>query len=71
MDNTAQPVGNSRTHGAGSPTFEELAAQQGVSAIDDFESLLGEPLPEDESAEEFSALLREWRKEGDRPVSRQ
>jgi hypothetical protein len=44
-----------------SPTFEELAAQQGVSPIDDFESLLGKPSPEDESAEGFSARLRGWR----------
>jgi hypothetical protein len=71
VDNTAKPVGKSRTHGAGSLTFEELAAQQGVSPIDDFESLLGAPLPEDESAEEFSALLREWRREGTLPVTPQ
>ena len=64
MDNTAQPVGDSRTHSTGSPTFEELAAQQGVAPIDDFEALLGEPLPEDESAEEFFTSLREWRREG-------
>jgi hypothetical protein len=51
--------------------IEQLAAQQGVSAIDDFASLLGEPLPEDESVEEFSVLLREWRGEGARPVIRQ
>jgi hypothetical protein len=51
-----------------SPSFEELAAQQGVSPIDDFETLLGEPLLEDESAEEFSALLRAWRLEGSDPA---
>jgi len=55
-------------HRTASPSFEELAAQQGVTPIDDFEALLGEPLPEDESAEEFSALLREWRLEGTRPA---
>jgi hypothetical protein len=71
VDKRAQPVGNSRTHSAVSPTFDELAAQQGVSPVDDFASLLGEPVPEDESAEEFSALLREWRREGSRPVNRQ
>jgi hypothetical protein len=54
-----------------SPSFEELAAQQGVTPIDDFESLLGKPSPEDESAEEFSASLREWRREGARPIGRQ
>jgi hypothetical protein len=71
MDNRAQPVGNSQTHSVVSPTFEELAAQQGVTPIVDFASVIGEPLPEDESVEEFSALLREWRREGDRPVNRQ
>jgi hypothetical protein len=64
VDNRAQPVGKSRTHSTVSPTFEELAAQQGVSPIDDFEALLGKPVSEDESVEEFSALLREWRREG-------
>jgi hypothetical protein len=57
--------------GTVSQTFEELAAQQGVSPIDDFESLLGKPSPEDESVEEFSARLREWRREGTRPIARQ
>ena len=71
VDKRAQPVRNSRTPSAASPTFEELAAQQGVSPIDDFESLLGEPLSEDETVEEFAALLREWPREGTRPVARQ
>ena len=44
-------------------SFEELAAEQGVAPILDFESLMGHPAPEDESAEEFSALLRAWRRE--------
>jgi hypothetical protein len=44
------------------PSFEELAAQQGVTPIDDFQTLLGEPAPGDESVEEFSRL-REWRRE--------
>ncbi|MGO4881848.1 MAG: hypothetical protein ACLP59_13625 [Bryobacteraceae bacterium] len=46
-----------------SPSFEELAAQQGVNPIEDFEDPLGEPSCEDESAEEFAASLREWRRE--------
>jgi hypothetical protein len=66
VDSRAQPIGSSRTERTASPTFEELAAQQGVAPIDDFETLLGEPLAEDESAEEFSASLREWRLEGTR-----
>jgi hypothetical protein len=44
-------------------SFEELANQQGVTPIDDFEALLGKPSPEDESAEEFSNMLRQWRRE--------
>jgi hypothetical protein len=54
-------IGSPLTDRTGSPSFEELAAQQGVTPIDDFETLLGEPLREDESAEDFSASLREWR----------
>ena len=45
-------------------SFEELAAQQGVTPISDFESLIGRPSAEDESAEEFSTMLRAWRREG-------
>ena len=44
-------------------SFEELAEQQGIEPIVDFESLIGKPSPEDESAEEFSALLRAWRRD--------
>jgi len=71
VDQRAQPISSSRTNGAASPSFEELAAQQGVTPIDDFETLLGQPSPEDESAEEFSASLREWRQEGTRPANPQ
>jgi hypothetical protein len=71
VDQTAQPITSSRTEGGDSPSFEELAAQQGVAPIDDFETLLGEPLPEDGSAEQFSASLREWRQEGSRPANPQ
>jgi hypothetical protein len=44
-------------------SFEELAARQGVAPILDFESLIGHPAEEDESADEFRALLRSWRHE--------
>ncbi len=43
------------------PTIEELAARQGVQPIADARTLLGHPSPEDESVEEFEAMLREWR----------
>jgi hypothetical protein len=69
VDSRAQPFGSSRTPCVISPSFEELAAKQGVSPIDGFESLLGEPLREDEPVEEFFASLREWRREGTRPVT--
>ena len=44
-------------------SFEELAMQQGVAPILDFESLIGHRSPDDESSEEFSAELRAWRRE--------
>ena len=69
VDKIAQPIGSSQTERITSLSFEELAAQQGVAPVDDFEALLGARLPEDESAEEFSTSLREWRREGTRPAS--
>jgi hypothetical protein len=69
VDQRAHLIGSPRTDRTASSSFEELAAQQGVTPIDDFETLLGEPLREDESAEEFSASLREWRREGTFPAS--
>jgi hypothetical protein len=47
--------------------FEALAASQGVCPVVDFDVLLGHHSAEDETAEEFSAMLREWRREGDAP----
>lgn len=44
-------------------SFEELAVQQGVVPILDFDGLLGRASVEDEPGEEFSAMLREWRHE--------
>ena len=64
VDKRAHLIGSPQTDRTASPTFEELAAQQGVTPIDDFETLLGAPSREDESAEEFSASLRGWRREG-------
>ena len=71
VDKIAQPIGSSRTERIASLSFEELAAQQGVTPVDDFETLIGAQLPEDESAEDFSASLREWRREGHRPAKAQ
>lgn len=47
--------------------LEELAAQQGVAPIDDFDSLIGKPSPDDEPLDEFQTILREWRSEGAPP----
>jgi hypothetical protein len=71
VDKIAQSIGSSRTEHIASLSFEELAAQQGVTPVDDFETLLGAQLPEDESAEDFAASLREWRREGNRPANQQ
>jgi hypothetical protein len=46
-----------------SPGFEELAARQGVRPVTEFDAILGHPSAEDELIEEFSAMLREWRRE--------
>jgi predicted RNase H-like HicB family nuclease len=40
-----------------------LAADQGVGIADDFDALLGDFWPEDESADEFVSALREWRRD--------
>ncbi|HWG41742.1 MAG TPA: hypothetical protein VN688_03080 [Gemmataceae bacterium] len=46
---------------------DELAAEQGVQPIEDFEAFLdeiGDVWPEEESADEFIAWLRKLRREG-------
>jgi len=53
---------------SGATTLDELAASQGVHPVMEFDSLLGHPSAEDESIEEFSAMLREWRRECGTPV---
>ena len=44
--------------------LETLAAQQGVKPMTNFEDLLGDFWPEDETADEFIAAVRQWRREG-------
>ena len=44
--------------------LETLAAQQGVQPITNFEDLLGDFWPEDETADDFIAAVRQWRREG-------
>ncbi len=42
-------------------SLEELAAEQGVSPVTDFDTLLGDFWPDDEPVEEFIAALGQWR----------
>lgn len=44
--------------------IEQLVAEQGTRPLD-FEEMLGNFWPEEESADEFLAALREWRNEGE------
>jgi hypothetical protein len=52
-----------------SPLFEDksdigqLATEQGVSAVSDFNALLGDFWPDDESADDIIAQVRAWRRE--------
>ncbi|HET6314513.1 MAG TPA: hypothetical protein VFH60_11820 [Chloroflexia bacterium] len=46
-------------------TIEDLAKQQGVEPVTDPSMLAGDFWPEDETAEEFIATLRQWRNEED------
>jgi hypothetical protein len=43
-----------------------LLAQQGAKPVTDFDDLLGDFWPEDETADEFIAAVRRWRHEGGR-----
>lgn len=45
-------------------SIEDLAAEQGVQAATDFEALLGDFWPDDESVDEFISAVRLWRTEG-------
>lgn len=51
---------------AGTPDLETLAAQQGVSPVTNFDQLLGDFWPDNESCDDFIAAVREWRRESDR-----
>ena len=46
------------------PTLEALSAAQGVKVVSDFDALLGDFWPEDETTDEFLAAVRKWRAEG-------
>ena len=44
--------------------LDELAREQGVGVVKNFEDLLGDFWPEDESVDDFLDAVREWRREG-------
>ena len=44
--------------------WRTLAARQGVKPIERFDDLIGDFWPEDESADDLIAAVREWRREG-------
>ena len=44
--------------------LQTLAARQGVHPVTNFDDLLGDFWPEDETADEFVAAVRQWRREG-------
>lgn len=46
------------------PDLETLAARQGVKPVEDPRVPLGDFWPEDETADEFIAAVRRWRREG-------
>jgi predicted RNase H-like HicB family nuclease len=46
------------------PALEALASEQGVEPTGDFDALLGDFWPDEESADEFVLTLREWRRNG-------
>ena len=45
------------------PTLEELAIQQGVFPVQNFDDLLGNFWPEEETADDFINAVEEWRRE--------
>jgi hypothetical protein len=48
--------------------FDELATSQSVGPVTEFDALLGHSSDEDESLEDFCAMLRDWRREGPKPT---
>ena len=45
--------------------LDTLAGRQGVRPVADFEALLGDFWPEEESVDDFIAAVREWRRHGE------
>ncbi len=64
MLRTNGPQGSDSTTQQKDRTIEDLAMEQGVKPAGDFESLLGDFWPEDESADDLISAVRQWRREG-------
>jgi hypothetical protein len=61
--NDAEDLGGT-PHPFDSPLdLEALASEQGVEPVEEFDALLGDFWPEDESPDEFETALRTWRHE--------
>jgi hypothetical protein len=46
------------------PSLEALAREQGILPVADFDALLANSWPDDESADDFLAAREQWRREG-------
>ena len=60
MTKTEQPT-SQRYLRKGHPSIEELMLEQGVKPVSDVRELLGDFWPEDESVDDFTAAVRDWR----------
>jgi hypothetical protein len=49
--------------------LEALAEEQGISPVTNFDDLLGDFWPEEESVDDFIAAVQEWRREVRDPSS--
>ncbi len=65
IDRTEQPVVSGHDFFRTPPKdLATLAAEQGVQPVTNFDDLLGDFWPEDETADDFIAAVRNWRREG-------
>lgn len=67
--NTPKRRDTSSTSFDARPALEQLAKEQGAPLAVDFDDLLGDFWPEDESVDDFLAARERWRREGRDPDS--
>ena len=60
LTKTEQPT-SQRYLRQGHPSIEELMLEQGVKPVTDPRELLGDSWPENESIDDFTAAVSEWR----------